>query len=94
MKISKIIGVIAIIQSVGLILLSTLKTIKTQMDLNNPLFPKEFIYNLFFQDIIKVIVLLCILLFQIIFFRKKLYIWSIFLLLLSIMVYNLQYFFQ
>lgn len=61
MKISKIIGVIAIIQSVGLILLSTLKTIKIQMDLNNPLFPKEFIYNLLFQDIIKVIVLLCIL---------------------------------
>ena len=94
MKISKIISVIAIIQSVSLILLSILKTIKTQMDLNNPLFPKEFIYDLLFQDIIKVIILLCILLFQIVFFRNKLYIWSIFLLLLSIIIYNLGYFFQ
>lgn len=94
MNIAKIISVIAIVNSILLFTAAILKAIKTQMDLNNPLFPKEFINNLLFQDIIKVIVLLGILLFQIILFKKKRYILVILLLLLSFTIYSLGYFFQ
>ncbi|SEH54992.1 hypothetical protein SAMN02927937_00149 [Paenimyroides aquimaris] len=70
-----------------------LKAINTQMDLKNPIIPQDLMYNILFQDIVKVIALLCIFLFQLKLFKKEQYTVSILLLLLSFIIYRLGYFF-
>lgn len=93
MKVARVINIIVMLLNVLLILGGILKTISHQMDLNNPIISESLSHQIFFQDVLKVIVMICILLFQLKLYKEKNFVVSIILLLTSVLIYNLKYFF-
>ena len=59
--------------SILLALGKIIKAIQTKMNMNIPIVPENFMINIIFQDIAKVIIIFCIFLFQLKLYRAKKY---------------------
>ena len=92
-RLIRVFNVITLIISVLCVLGIIAKTMQTKMNLNNPIIPNILVFELLLQDAFKVIIMIGIFLIQLKLYKKKNHIVSIMLTLLSIVVYNLRYFF-
>lgn len=92
-KILKIINTVSIVLNIILILGGILKAIKRKMDLNNPVVPDNLVNNMVFQDILKILVIFSIVLFQLKLYKRKEYLTSILFYFVAMFIYNLGYFF-
>lgn len=79
--------------SILLALGKILKAIQTKMNMSVPIVPENFMINIIFQDIAKVIIIFCIFLFQLKLYRAKKYLFSILLYIVVVLIYNTGYFF-
>ncbi len=93
MKVARVINIIVMLLNVLLILGGILKTISHQMDLNNPIISESLSNQMLFQDIFKTVFVFCVFLFQLKLYKGKRYVTSILLLLISIFIYNIRYFY-
>lgn len=91
--IAKLINIISMILNLLLVLGLTIKIIKAKMDLNIPIIPESLVYNMIFQDVFKIILILGVFLFQLKLYKKQEYLTSILLYFVAIFIYNLRYFF-
>lgn len=91
----RIFNIISLITSVLCALGIVAKVMQRKMYLyfNNPAVPNSLVVELLLQDAFKVIIMIGIFLIQLKLYKKKNHIISIMLTLLSIVVYNLRYFF-
>ena len=89
---TKVVNIFIMILNVFFILGQLAKTVKTQLDMNNPIITESFTNQMLFQDVLKIVLMCGVSWFQLKMFRKGQYLISILLVIVSVLIYNFRNF--